>query len=351
MKKPITIYQVARECGVSVSTVSRVLNGNPNVSTKTRNLVNSVIEKYHFTPNGIAQSMNSNRTKTFGVIMPDITYPFFSLLFLEIERFAAEAGYSVMLANTLHGGSARGVDSSFSEDFYFKAMVSRRVDGIIIVGGEVDRLTISPDYVAALNALSDTLPVVIIGQTIPDCKCVFVERNLAGGVQSLVNHLVTLGRRSIGFIGGREDLLQTAAQLERYRLAMGALSLPVEEENIALSGYYARDGYETVMRMIRSGRKMTEALIAVNDQVAIGAIRALHDAGISVPGDVAVASCDMFPDGEYITPRLTSLDQQHEYLGRMAVMTLMTSINGIREPVTISHNPRLMIRESCGAGI
>lgn len=347
MKKSITIYELAQECGVSVTTVSRVLNGSPKVAPKTRERIQAAIDRHHFSPNFVAQAMNSNRTSTIGVVIPDITYPFFSTLFLEIERFAAESGFSVMLANTLHGGSDRGITSSFGEDYYFRMMRSKCVDGVIIVGGDVDRDSISPHYIEALNDLSESLPVVIIGERIENAACSFINRNLAGGISALVNYLVALGHRRIGFLGGQKELLQTAAHLRAYRAALSALDLPLLENDIALCGYYAKDGYDRIMSLMASGGTLPDAFLTANDQVALGAVRALNDMHLSVPGSISIASCDMFPGSEFYTPRLTTIDQQHEYLGRLAVMTLLKAINGNEDPVTIEHNPRVVIRESC----
>ncbi len=348
MKKTVTIYQLAEECGVSVATISRVLNGSPKVAEKTRVRIQAAIDKYHFSPNSIAQAMSSSRTNTIGVIMPDITYPFFSTLFLEIERYAAESGYSVLLTNTLHGGSARGITSSFDGEYYFQLLRSKCVDGVIIVGGEVDYDTVSPSYVSALNTLHEAVPVVVIGEPIPGAQCAFVNRNLAGGIQALVNYLANLGHREIGYLGGQQTLLQTAAQLQTYRASLEALGLPVREENVALKGFYAKDGYEIIMSLLASGLPLPEAFLAANDQVALGAIRALADAHLRVPTDISIASCDMFPGSEYAIPPLTTIDQQHDHLGQLAVRKLLAAIKGDPAPNSPAHSPRLVVRESCG---
>jgi LacI family transcriptional regulator len=349
LNKPMTIYHLAEQCNVSVSTVSRVLNNSPYVSEKTRKNIMCMIEKYNYTPNSLAQAMIRNRTATIGVIIPDITYPFFSILFSEIERYAATYNYSVMLANTFHGGSSRGISGCFDTGNYFKMMRSRKIDGIIIVGGEIDMLPIAPDYIKALNQLNEFQPVVIIGEAINEIKCCFVNRNLGGGIASAVQHLAALGHRRIGYIGGKATIRLTDAQVKMFIKTLESMQLPYDSDNVVLSGYYAKDGFETVNRLLNSNTPRPTALLAANDQVAIGAIRALSDAGLSVPEDCAIVSCDMFFDSEYCTPRLTTLDQQHDYLGRLSVMTLLSAMNGIKDPIQIDHNPRLIIRESCGS--
>lgn len=347
MKSEVTIYQIAKECGVSPATVSRVLNNSARVSERTRTKVRQAIELHHFSPSGIARAMTNRATHTLGVILPDITNPYFSALFLEVQRYALEHGYSVLLCNTLYGGASHEINSPFEEMQYFDMLSDRRVDGCIVIGGQLDLDEPSEKYIQALNRLNAAVPVVAIGQPLAGCECTFVSRDLSGGISSLVEHLYALGKRHIGFIGGQVGIRQTTERLNVYRMTLNALGLPVDEERILLSNYYSHDGYEGMKRFLLKG-KHADAMVAINDQVAIGAIRAIFDAGLSVPKDIAVASCDSFPGSEYQYPRLTGLDQQNEYLGKLAILSLLSAIGGIRETVTVKHAPVLIVRESCG---
>lgn len=347
MKSEVTIYQIAEECGVSPATVSRVLNNSNRVSERTRSKVRQAIESHHFSPSGIARAMSNRATHTIGVILPDITNPYFSALFLEVQRYALAHGYSVLLCNTLYGGASHEINSPFEEMQYFDMLGDRRVDGCIVIGGQLDLDAPSDDYVRALNRLNAAVPVVAIGQPLAGCECTFVSRDLGGGVASLVEHLYALGNRRIGFIGGQIGVRQTTERLKVYRMTLKALSLPVAEDRILLSNYYSPNGYEDMKRFLAAGGQ-ADAMVAINDQVAIGAIRAIFDEGLSVPGDIAVVSCDSFPGGEYQYPRLTGLNQQNEYIGKMAILSLLSAIGGIRETVTVQHTPVLVVRESCG---
>lgn len=347
MKSEVTIYQIAKECGVSPATVSRVLNHSAQVSEKTRSKVNQVIEKHHFSPNGIARAMTNRATHTIGVILPDITNPYFSSLFLEVQRYALQHGYSVLLCNTLYGGASHEISSPFEEMQYFEMLGDRRVDGCIVIGGQLDLDEPSENYVRALNRLNAAVPVVAIGQPLAGCECTFISRDLGGGVSSLVEHLYTLGNRHIGFIGGQAGVRQTTERLKVYRATMKALGLEVSENRILLSNYYSPNGYADMKKFLSLGLQ-ADAMVAINDQVAIGAIRAVFDAGLSVPGDIAVVSCDSFPGSEYQYPRLTGLDQQNDYIGRLAILSLLSAISGIRETVKVKQSPVLIIRESCG---
>lgn len=348
MKKRVTIYEIAAESGVSVSTVSRVLNNSPSVSEDKYNRVKEVIEKYNFTPNTFARGLTSKKTMTLGVIIPDISNPYFASLFLEIERYALEHNYTIILCNTLYGGSSHGVKSPFNELEYFQMMIDKQVDGVLILGGQVDKEEIEEDYIAALNDLNKSVPVVIIGEPITNCDCLFIHRNLGGGVAAAVQHLHALGNKRIGFIGGEVGVRVTTARFQAYRNTLISLSIPYNDNIVAFSDYYTQDGYSAMNKVLVSNPIYPSAVIAINDMVAIGAIRAICDANLKVPDDIAIVSCDQFFESDYLVPRLTSLDQLNDYLGRLSIMHLVSTINGVRETVNINHIPQLIIRESCG---
>ncbi|GGG60315.1 LacI family DNA-binding transcriptional regulator [Paenibacillus radicis (ex Gao et al. 2016)] len=348
-RKKLTIYQIAELSGVSVSTISRVINNSPYVSARTKARVTDIINKHNFSPSSLARAMTSNHTKTLGVIVSDITNPYFSELYLEIQRYAVDLGYSIILCNTFYGGSNHGVSDAIPENTYFQMILDKQVDGVLILGGEIDRDHISDAYKEALNRMGKQIPVVILGESVPDCNCIFLNRNLSGGIPALIHHLLALGRRKIGFVGGEEGIRTTTARLTAYTQTLKNLGISFDSSLISLSNYYAPDGYRAMAKLLEQPETTPTAIICMNDAVAQGAIRAINDKGLSVPKDISVASCDQFPSGEYTSPRLTTLDQQNSYLGRMSIMTLINAINNDSEGISISHQPRLIIRESCGA--
>ena len=166
----------------------------------------------------------------------------------------------------------------------------------------------------------------------------------------MVRHLAALGNRRIGFIGGQEGVRQTSERLNAYREAMESLELEVIPELIALSDYYTGDGYSAMQKILDGGEK-PQAVIAINDRVALGAIRAMNDRGLRVPEDMAIVSCDKFYDSDYYVPRLTTLDQQNDYLGRLSIMLLLGAIAGEGENIDVKHIPQLVINESCGVNL
>ncbi len=349
-RENITINQIAKEANVSIATVSRVLNGKVPVSLEKRKRVEEIIHKYDFSPNALARGLISKETKTIGVILPDISNPYFASMFLEIERSALESGYTLLLCNTLFAGSSHGIRNTKEEPYYFQMLIDKQVDGVLIIGGQVDLTTVDENYKQALARLAKQLPVVVIGKEIEDVDCIFIHPENGQGVVIALNYLYMLGHRNIAFVGGQPNITITEIRLNAYKDALKALGLPIDEQLISLSDYYFNDGYSAMNTLINNNANFT-AFLAINDNVAIGAMRCLYDLSIQVPVDIAVISCDQFPSGEYHIPRLTSINQQHDLLGRIVINTLLAAIRGNVSPPKFSLTPELVIRESCGTNL
>lgn len=347
MERPVTILQIAQESGVSTATVSRVINGTAPVSQATRDRVNAVIERHAYTPNIFAKSLISRRSMTIGIIMPDISNPYFSAMFREIAEAAGAAHYSVFLCNT----SFRAADAqamTLRELDSFQMMLDKKVDGVLVAGGQADLLQVSAEYKAALQRLSSLVPVVVLGSPIDGVDCLFIQRERGEGVSAAVRYLASLGHRRIAFVGGEAGVGITEARLNAYRAALAGLGLPCGDGLVALSDYYAPDGFRAMAGLLARKTPFT-ALLAMNDNVALGAYRALADAGLRVPEDVSVISCDQFFSADYFVPRLTSVDQHNERFGRLIINALLGVMNGGRQEVSFTYGPELVARESCAA--
>lgn len=347
MKKNITIKEIAKKSGVSVSTVSRVLNNHPSVSPVKRAKVQAIIEEESFQPSMLARGMVSNQTKTLAVVVSDITNPYFTSLVSEIELASQDQHYSLLLFNTMTAGHKKKPDGSFIEKDTFNTILEKKVDGVLILGGEIDRDDPNPDYLKALNQLNKQIPVLIIGQAQKDCTCSFLERDLEKGVFLAMQHLLALGYRRIGFIGGESGVKITTQRVQAFEKALSLYST-FDASLLYLSDFYTEDGYQSMTKIIHEQETLPDAVLAINDRVAIGAFRALKDKQLSCPEDIAIASCDAFPDGEYQIPRITTINQHNQILGQLAVKRLLKLIN--EEPLGAIdlHSPDLIIRESCG---
>ncbi|EHH6225956.1 LacI family DNA-binding transcriptional regulator [Listeria monocytogenes] len=348
--KKITIQEIAKLSGVSVSTVSRVLNNSPSVSAAKRKKIQAIIDEHNYTPSVFARGMVNKQTKNIGVILPDISNPYFISLITQIQKFALDYMFSTILFNTmLAEPDNKNNQHPLTEEDYLKIILEKQVDGLLILGGEIDKEIVPKEYITALNQLNNAIPVVVIGSKTPELNCLFIERNLKKGVTTLVSHLTALGHKNIGFIGGEAGVKITTYRLESFKEAMTSYQHPVNDDWVVLSDYYTADGYAAMTHLLENSTTLPTALVAINDNVAIGAIRAINDAKLSCPEDIAIVSCDQFMNGDYQTPRLTSMDQHNEYLGKMAILQLISAINGQVEPMIINHNPELIIRESCGS--
>ncbi|EPE7741250.1 LacI family DNA-binding transcriptional regulator [Listeria monocytogenes] len=348
--KKITIQEIAKLSGVSVSTVSRVLNNSPSVSAAKRKKIQAIIDEHNYTPSVFARGMVNKQTKNIGVILPDISNPYFISLITQIQKFALDYMFSTILFNTmLAEPNNKNNQHPLTEEDYLKIILEKQVDGLLILGGEIDKEIVPKEYITALNQLNNEIPVVVIGSKILELNCLFIERNLKKGVTTLVSHLTALGHKNIGFIGGESGVKITTYRLESFKEAMTSYQHPVNDDWVVLSDYYTADGYAAMTQLLENSATLPTALVAINDNVAIGAIRAINDAKLSCPEDIAIVSCDQFMNGDYQTPRLTSMDQHNEYLGKMAILQLISAINGQVEPMIINHNPELIIRESCGS--
>ena len=274
-----------------------------------------------------------------------ITNPYFSAMFREFEAAARAANYSVFLCNTAFFSSA-DIATPPPELEYFRMMLDKKVDGVLIVGGQVDLLKIDPEYKAALQHLASNVPTVVLGQQIPDIDCLFIQRESGRGVSFAIDYLAALGHKHIAFVGGENGVDITASRLSAYWDALDALRLPKDRNLVAISDYYTKDGYNAMRELLSRGCEFTAAL-TVNDSVAFGAYRALADVGLRVPEDISIISCDQFFSADYYVPRLTSINQHNEHFGRFVINALLGIINGIKENVRVVMTPELVLRESC----
>ena len=346
MSKKLTIKEIAKEAGVSVSTVSRVLNNHPSIRPEKRRLVQEIIDRENFQPSMLARGMISNQTKNIAVLLPDISNPYFTDLINQIDQSFRKLGYSLLLLNTATAGHSKSEHPVSQEKASFATIIEKNVDGVLILGGEIDKVTPKKEYLTALNKMNQRVPVVIVGQPNPEAQVTFLPRDLRQGTQMALQHLLALGYEEIGFIGGEPGVTITEERVKAFKENL-TLYREVHEEWIQLSDFYSESGYQSMSALL-AGEHHPRAVVAINDKVALGGIRALNDVGLSCPEDMAIVSCDAFPDGEYYSPRLTSINQNNQLLGAEAATLLINRIDGKPATPQKIYQPELIIRESCG---
>ncbi len=307
-----TITDVALKASVSIATVSRVVNNSAHkVHPKTKERVLKIIQELDFRPNALAKGLHLKKSLTIGVIIPDISNPYYAEIVRGIQIVADRAGYSVTIHNT--DGKQEGIIRSIYH------LREKSADGIIFSGGIISGY----ETLSILRELKER--VVVIGRHDVDFPAVMVD-NLGGATQA-VQHLIDLGHRNIGFIGGSEGSTTAQDRLTGYRNALAQNGLQFDEALVKPGGWNPRSGYLTVRKLLK-GKKKPTAIVSANDLMAFGAIKAAKEAGIPVPGGLAVVGFDNVPLSSYFDPPLTTVEIPIQELGAAATKMLIGLLSG-----------------------
>jgi DNA-binding LacI/PurR family transcriptional regulator len=332
----VTIYDIAREAGVSPATVSRVLTSSARVSPAKRSAVERVIREYGFKPNALARGLSTS-TRILGLMTADIRNPYYATLAVECEKAANEQGYTVLLCNAFNDNA---LEEAHLEKFY-----AQRVEAVIQIGCRVDDLNSDPAYAAHINRIARTIPFVITGK-MDGADCYSLRIDDYGAMKMVVDHLVALGHREIAFFGGEKRVKSTYDKWQQYVYLLGAHGLSFRDEYIQEGDYTEAGGYDCLNRLLDCPRIPTAA-IAVNDYSAAGALRAAHEQGLSIPQDMSLISFDNTYLSELVIPKLTTVDYNYPDYGRELVNIAVRAAQ--REPVPRLQfvKTRLVIRNSC----
>lgn len=337
--KVITIYDIAKEAGVSASTVSRVLTNNAHVRNEKKQRVLELIEKYDFKPNAMARGLSDTRSKVIGIITADIRNPFYADVFVACEVAAQKAGYTVMLCNAL--------GEQMQEEKLLEKLQEQRVDVVIQMGGRVDDLVSDASYVEKVNKLMNNIPMVVTGK-LDGTQCYQVRIDAMKCVDLLMEHLIELGHREIALIGGRMNVLSTFEKFQRYKQNLSRYKIAFKEElTVEDGGYDYETGYARMNKMLDQGIRPT-AVIAINDFAAVGIVRSIQEHGLRIPQDISVVSYDNTYVSELISPKLTTIDYNYESFGEQLIETAVASIEGGKNPKLQLIPPTLIVRGSSG---
>lgn len=329
-----TIKHVAKEAGVSVATVSRVMNKSELVAEGTRQVVLEVAARLGYTPHGAARSLITNRTSTVGVLLPDLYGEFFSEVIRGIDQRARRDGYHVI------------VSSSHSDPQDLESVLRSmwgRVDGLILM---------IPDMrVAGIAAqLPDGFPVVLMNCAGDTNGHDAISIANYEGAYTMVQHLIGKGHRRIAIIKGADKNYDANERLRGYRAALRDAALPGEPELEVAGDFSEASGYDAAAGLARLQPRPT-AIFAFNDAMAVGALSAIREARLRVPEDIAVAGFDDIPMARYVEPPLSSVHVDISALGARATTLLLGAIqhpNG-RENRREIVPTALVVRRSCGS--
>ena len=331
----VTIADVAREAGVSMMTVSRVVNNKEGVSQKTRQAIEEVLQKLDYHPNIFARSLATHRTGTLGLIVPDISNPFFSGVARGVERAAFEEGYSILVCDT-EEDPQRELD-------VLELLLEKWVDGLVLCSSRLEQhklQSILAKYPAAVlvnkQLESDNVPLSV--------GCALIN-DKAGG-QMATNHLIKSGHNQIGFLSGPSISQSGCWREEGYRQALMDAGLPYRPELVIPCGPTVEDGQRAAAQLLVAQPEIT-ALFCYNDLVAVGVIQACNACGRVIPDDLAIVGYDDIPLAPLVTPPLTTCRVEREELGKLATGLLIDRLNGCtRECEKRILQPELIIRAS-----
>lgn len=338
----VKLKDVARKAGVSEATASLVLNNRPGVNKETRKRVLQVAEELGYTPNAIARNLATRRTRTVGLVVTDINNPFFGALTKFVDQFVKEQEYGLILSLS--------DDEEEKEDAIIQDFVGKMVEGVIVVP-TIHHLRRSFESYKRLEAHS--IPYLFLSSYYPGLRAECVMADLAQGSYLLTRHLLEAGRRDIRFLAaGDPEAVPAAERLRGVRRAMHEAGAPFDSAMVirATEATYEA-GYEAIRKSLTQGAP--EGIMAMNDVMALGASRAVMEAGLRIPGDVAVAGYDDLVYAQLAQVPLTTVRQDIGTICRRGVERLFSLIDGggeerVAEPALVETS--LVVRESTGSG-
>jgi len=321
---------VAAQAGVSIATVSKVINRRYGVSAETLARVQAVIDELGYESSIAAQSLRSHRTNVIGIVVADIE-PFSAELLKGAARAIRDTGYELVV----YSGGGLSRDRAGWERRYLSRVSGTLTDGTILV---------TPTVVDVVHFA----PVVAVDpHTGPSSLPTVASDNLAGAITA-TEYLIGLGHRRIGFLAGRPDLESARLREQGFREAMAAARIAVDPDLVRVGGYELESAEEPAREMLRLGRPPT-AVFAANDVTAIEVMRIAGSLGMTVPGDLSVIGFDNIPESALTEPGLTTIEQPIQDMGHAAVRMLIGLIDGAPGPLQLTLPTSLVVRQSCRA--
>ncbi|CAM4085030.1 LacI family transcriptional regulator [Paenibacillus alkaliterrae] len=326
-----TIYDVAREAGVSIATVSKVINAKGKISQERREEIFAIMERLHYQPSVIASALTGKHTFTLGLLIPDIANPFFGEVARAVEDRGHQLGYSVIICST------DNKDERIEQ--YISVLKQKRVDGIIIGTGM--------ENTDILRDLGESMPVVIIGREVSAVSVHTVVADDWQGGRSAAEHLLLLGHRRMAVLSESLTVSSSRERLHGFKQRLGEEGVMMSERHVRPCKQRMEDGKREAAALLQGSDRPT-AIFCCNDLLAVGALQAAKEAGIRVPSELSVVSFDNTILASVTDPPLTSIAQPMEQLGASAVDLLLEQF--AQEAPTVKHRialrTELIVRES-----
>ncbi|WP_224925521.1 catabolite control protein A [Bacillus pumilus] len=308
----VTIYDVAREANVSMATVSRVVNGNPNVKPTTRKKVLEAIDRLGYRPNAVARGLASKKTTTVGVIIPDISSIFYSELARGIEDIATMYKYNIILSNS---------DQNTDKELHLlNTMLGKQVDGIVFMGGNITDVLVE-------EFKRSPVPIVLAASVEEQAQTPSVNINYEQAIYDSVQLLVEKGHKRIAFVSGpMSEPINSMRKLAGYKRALEEAGIAFDDALVAEGDYSYDSGIESLAHLLEQSDKPT-AVIAATDEMALGVIHGAQDRGVSIPEDLEVIGFDNTRLSLMVRPQLTTVVQPTYDIGAVAMRLLTKLMN------------------------
>lgn len=334
----VTRDDVARRAGTSSAVVSYVVNNGPRrVSEKTKAKVLAAIDELGYRPNGFARALRSTRSRLLGLVLPDNSNPFFAELARVIEDEAFRRGYLLLLGNSTEDDERQAA--------YVREFLELRVEGLLLISAANGQR--QADLTLSLVELQGSrIPTVVLDRAISGLHASYLTVDNFGGGYLATRHLIDHGHSDVTCLAGPEGNQPADSRTRGWRRAMREAGLAPRADLLIRSPFRREYGYRAMQALLR-GKDPPTAVFAESDEQAIGALRAAAECGIRIPDDLALVSFDGIPESAFTSPRLTTVAQPFEELGRRAVELALNDRNrddGLRVRLPV----RLTIGESCG---
>ncbi|MFC0213164.1 LacI family DNA-binding transcriptional regulator [Paenibacillus chartarius] len=328
----VTIKDIAKLAGVSHTTVSRAMNDSPLINEETKQRIRHLAAELGYTPNLYAKSLVSDRSHHIGLFFSTLYTGTSSGFFHDAVRGANEVfreGYQLVV---------KGIDDCRLSGFH--SVTGKSLDGIVVVSQTEE----DDDFLRYVQQKG--IPYVVMNRQLEEGQCINVVSDESDGVRSMVRHLLALGHRSIGLIEGIPGFRSTKVRREGYMTELTDAGVPIRSEYIVSGEYTVESGFAAMRRLLRN-RNGPTAVFCANDQMALGALKAIAEAGLRVPQDMTVAGFDDDTFAAYVTPALTTVRRPMAEMSRMAAERLLGAIEGKgAAPETVYVRTELVVRDS-----
>jgi len=312
-----TMKQVAERAGVSISTVSHVINNTRVVSSDVRQRVQGVIDEMRYIPSAVARSLKNDKTNTIGVLVPNSSNPYFAELTRWLEEAAFQRGYNIILCNA-HGGARK-------QAAYLRLLMEKRIDGLVLVAS-------GADDEQGLMLRHEAVPIVQLERALPGLDADLIMAGQAEGAYDATRHLIALGHRAIACVSGPEDLPRSRERVGGFLRAMEEAGLDVPADCIVHEEFTSAGGHAAFSRLLARD-KWPSAVFVASDLMALGGLCAAGRAGVRIPDQISVVGYDDIGASGYTSPPLTTIAPPKCDMAKLAIEQLIERIKGAPAPL------------------